>query len=81
MLEQLQDLRQKQEEEEVAGTELEAVAVAAVAVEAIELGLEPGLEIEPVPSVEPVGLAETELKHLGELASAAAWLVHQLQQA
>ena len=68
------------QKEEVAETEHEAVVVAAV-VEATELGLGTELEIELGPSVEPVGLAEIELKHLVELASAAAWLEHQLQKA
>ena len=69
---------QQRQEGEVVETECEAVAVAAVAaaVEATELGLGPELEIELGPSVEPVGLAEIEPKHLVDLASAAAWLEH-----
>ena len=72
-------------EEEVAETEREAAAVvvaaAAAVVEATALGLGPELEIEPGPSVKPVGLAEIVLRHLVDPASAAAWLEHQLQKA
>ena len=67
------------EEEVVVETELEAVV--AVAVEVSALGLGPELEIEPGPSVKPVGLAEIELRHLVDPASVAVWLEYQLQMA
>ena len=66
------------QEEEVAGTEHEAVAAV---VEATALGLGPELEIEPGLSVKPVGLAEIELRHLVDPASVVAWIEHQLQKA
>ena len=69
-------------EGEVAEIECEAAAAAAaVVVEATALGLGPEPEIVPGPSVRPVGLAEIEPRHLVDLASVAAWLVHQLQKA
>ena len=72
---------QQMPEEEVAETEREAAAAAvAAAAEATVLELGPELEIEPGLFAKPVGLAETELRHLGDPAFVAAWLEHQLQK-